>query len=376
MLNPGKHLVLGNIAAAEGALRAGCRLFAGYPITPANEITEYMSAELPKVGGFFLQMEDEIASIAAVIGASWAGAKAMTATSGPGFSLMQENLSYAHMTETPLVVVDVQRSGPSTGQSTDASQQDFYQARYGAHGDYEIIALSPWSAQEMFDLAVRAFNLAEQYRTPIYFLPDGMIGHIREELVIPEKVQIMNRKAPSGPNVTPFGTDDLSLVPDMPKFGQGYRLQVTGSSHRPNGVRDYSPKVHAEKVRRIMKKIAQAEPVLRDVAKVDLDDAKVAVVSFGASARPSYGAVKKLREEGIKAGLLRLKTLWPLPEEEFADLAGKVDAILVVEMNAGKLVREVQRVACGNTKIASLTRLGGVTPTQGDIAQELRRLAQ
>ena len=376
MLKPGKHLTLGNIACAEGALRAGCRLFAGYPITPANEITEYMSGELPKVGGYFLQMEDEIASIAACIGASWAGAKAMTATSGPGFSLMQENLSYAHMTETPLVVVDVQRSGPSTGQSTDASQQDFYQARYGAHGDYEIIALSPWSAQEMFDLAVRAFNLAEQYRTPVYFLPDGMIGHIKEELVIPEKVEVFNRKTPSGPTVTPFGTDDPSLVPEMPKFGQGYRLQVTGSSHRPTGVRDYSPKVHAEKVRRIMKKIAQAEPTLRDVAKVDLDDAKVAVVSFGASARPSYGAVKKLREEGIKAGLLRLKTLWPLPDEEFTNLANKVDAILIVEMNAGKLVREVQRAACGQTKIASLTRLGGVTPTQGDIAQELRRLAQ
>jgi 2-oxoglutarate ferredoxin oxidoreductase subunit alpha len=376
MLKPGKNLVLGNIACAEGALRAGCRLFAGYPITPANEITEYMSGELPKVGGYFLQMEDEIASIAACIGSSWAGAKPMTATSGPGFSLMQENLSYAHMTETPLVVVDVQRSGPSTGQSTDASQQDFYQARYGAHGDYEIIALSPWSAQEMFDLTVRAFNLAEQYRTPVYFLADGMIGHIREELTVPEEIEIVNRKAPSGPNVTPFGTDDPSLVPEMPKFGQGYRLQVTGSSHRPNGVRDYSPKVHSDKVRRIMKKITQAEPKIRDVAKGDLDDAKVAVVSFGASARPSYGAVKKLREEGIKAGLLRLKTLWPLPDEEFADLANKVDAILVVEMNAGKLVREVQRVACGKTKIASLTRLGGVTPTQGDIVQELRRLAQ
>ncbi len=376
MLNPGKHLALGNIACAEGALRVGCRLFAGYPITPANEITEYMSGELPKAGGYFLQMEDEIASIAACIGGSWAGAKPMTATSGPGFSLMQENLSYAHMTETPLVVVDVQRSGPSTGQSTDASQQDFYQARYGAHGDYEIIALSPWSAQEMFDLTVRAFNLAEQYRTPVYFLADGMIGHIREELTIPEEVEIVNRKAPSGLNVTPFGTDDPSLVPEMPKFGQGYRLQVTGSSHRPNGVRDYSPKVHTEKVRRIMKKITQAEPSIRDVAKVDLDDAEVAVVSFGASARPSYGAVKKLREEGIKAGLLRLRTLWPLPEEEFDKLANNVDAILVVEMNAGKLVREVQRVACGKTNIASLTRLGGVTPTQGDIAQELRRLAQ
>ena len=181
MLKTGKHLVLGNIACAEAALRAGCRLFAGYPITPANEISEHMSLEMPRVGGYYLQMEDEIASIAACIGASWAGAKAMTATSGPGFSLMQENLSYAHMTETPLVVVDVQRSGPSTGQSTDPSQQDFYQARYGAHGDYEIIALSPWSTQEMYDLTIRAFNLAEQYRTPVYFLADGMIGHIKEQ---------------------------------------------------------------------------------------------------------------------------------------------------------------------------------------------------
>ena len=376
MFKPGKHLVLGNIACAEGALRAGCRLFAGYPITPANEITEHMSNELPKVNGSFLQMEDEIASIAACIGGSWAGAKAMTATSGPGFSLMQENLSYAHMTETPLVVVDVQRSGPSTGQSTDASQQDFYQARYGAHGDYEIIALSPWSAQEMFDLTIRAFNLAEQYRTPVYFLADGMIGHIREELVVPENVEVINRKAPSGPKVTPFGTDDPSLVPEMPKFGQGYRLQVTGSSHRPNGVRDYSPKVHGDIIRRIMKKITQAEPKIRDAVKFNLDDAKIGVVSFGASARPSYGAVKKTREEGIKAGLLRLKTLWPIPEEEFTKIANQVDAILVVEMNAGKLVREVQRVVCGETKIASLPRLGGVTPTQGDIAQEIRRLAQ
>ena len=376
MLKPGKHLVLGNIACAEAALRAGCRLFAGYPITPANEISEHMSLEMPRAGGYFLQMEDEIASIAACIGSSWAGAKAMTATSGPGFSLMQENLSYAHMTETPLVVVDVQRSGPSTGQSTDPSQQDFYQARYGAHGDYEIIALSPWSAQEMYDLTIRAFNLAEQYRTPVYFLADGMVGHIKEQLVVPEEVAITNRKAPTGPECTPFGTDDPSLVPEMPIFGKGYRLQVTGSSHRPSGVRDYSPKVHADKVKRISKKILQAEPVIRDVEKVDIEDADVAVVSFGASARPSYGAVKKLRSEGVKAGLLRLKTLWPLPEEEIRDLSESVATTLVVEMNAGKLVREVQRIACGKTRIESLTRLGGVVPTLNDIYTELRRLAR
>ena len=197
MLTPGRHLVLGNIALAEGALRAGCRFFAGYPITPANEIAHYMSQELPKVGGYYVQMEDELASMAAVIGASWAGAKAMTATSGPGFSLMQENISYAYMTETPCVVVDVQRSGPSTGQATMPSQQDVYQARYGAHGDYEAVALTPWSVQEMFDLAVRAFNLAERLRMPIILLADGMIGHMSEKLVVPQEVEVEERRRPS-----------------------------------------------------------------------------------------------------------------------------------------------------------------------------------
>jgi len=374
MLKPGKYLVMGNIACAEGALRAGCRLFAGYPITPANEIAEYLSSEMPKFNGYFIQMEDEIASIAACIGASWAGAKPMTATSGPGFSLMQENLSYAHMTETPLVVVDVQRSGPSTGQSTDPSQQDFYQARYGAHGDYEVVALSPWSCQEMYELTIRAFNLAEKYRTPVIFLADGMIGHIKEELVVPKDIDVINRKGPIGDKCTPFGTDDPSLVPEMPKFGQGYKLQVTGSSHRSTGVRDYSPQVHTELVNRIRNKILRAEPEIRDVAKIEIDDAEIAVIAFGASARPSYGAVKKLRAEGVKAGLLRLKTLWPFPEEEIMALANQAKAVLVVEMNTGKMVREVQRVACNHTKIASLTRLGGITPTLSDVYNELRRL--
>jgi len=375
MLKPGRHLILGNEACAEGALRAGCRFFAGYPITPANEISHRIAAEMPKAGGFFLQMEDEIASIAAVIGASWAGAKAMTATSGPGYSLMQENIGYAHMTETPCVVVNVQRSGPSTGQATLPSQQDIFQAKYGAHGDYEVVALSPWSVQEMFDLTVRAFNLAESYRTPVMLMADGEIGHIKEKIVIPEEVETVDRRRPSGEDCTPFGTEDPCMVPEMPRFGEGHRLLVTGSTHRPTGVRDYSPKYHQLKVNRIREKILQAEGEIRDVVEVDLDDAKVAVISFGASARPSYGAVKKARGDGLKAGLLRLRTLWPFPEGLVSDLSDSVDAILVVEMNVGKLVREVERIVCGRAEVVSVAKIGGVLPSVDEIHQAIRRVA-
>jgi len=374
MLSPGRNFLLGNDACAEGALRAGCRFFAGYPITPANEISHRLAAELPRAGGYFLQMEDEIASIAAVVGASWAGAKAMTATSGPGFSLMQENIGYAHMTETPCVVVNVQRSGPSTGQATLPGQQDIYQARYGSHGDYEVIALSPWSVQEMFDLTVRAFNLAETYRTPVMLMADGMIGHIKEKIVIPEKVETVDRRRPKDAECTPFGTDDPSGVPEMPRFGDGYRLLVTGSTHRPTGVRDFSPRSHRMKVNRIREKILGAEEEIRDVEEVDLEDADVAVISFGASARPCFGAVKSARDDGLKVGLLRLKTLWPFPEELVSDLSESVDSILVVEMNAGKLVREVERVVSGRAGVHSIAKIGGVLPSSDEVADKLRRL--
>lgn len=375
MLRTGRHLVLGNVACAEGAIRAGCRFFAGYPITPANEISHHMAAELPKAEGFFLQMEDELASMAAVIGASWAGAKAMTATSGPGFSLMQENIGYAHMTETPCVVVNVQRSGPSTGQATLPSQQDVYQAKYGAHGDYEVVALAPWSVQEMFDLTVRAFNLAERFRTPVMLMADGMIGHMKERLIVPEEVETVDRRRPSGPECTPFGTDDPSMVPEMPRFGDGYQLLVTGSTHRPTGVRDYTPRYHQMKVNRIREKILRAEPEIKDTVSVELEDAEIAVISFGASARPSYGAVKRARGEGVKAGLLRLRTLWPFPEEEVSDLAERVRALLVVEMNVGKMVREVERVVCGRAQVASVSKIGGVLPTVDEIHAAIRRAA-
>ncbi len=375
MLEPGRHLTLGNVACAEGALRAGCRFFAGYPITPASEISHHIAAEIPKVGGLYVQMEDEIASIASVIGASWAGAKAMTATSGPGFSLMQENIGYAHMTETPLVLVNVQRSGPSTGQATDPSQQDIMQARYGSHGDYEVIAVTPWSVQEMFDLTVRAFNLAETYRTPVMLMADGVVGHMKEKLTVPEKMDVVDRRKPTSREDTPWGTDDPSGVPPMPAFGEGYTLLVTGSTHRPDGVRNYAPEYHQMIVYRTRDKILNAEPKIRDIHREHLDDARVAVLSFGASARPSYDAVVKAREQGVKAGLFRLRTLWPLPENEIRALADQVDAILVVEMNVGKLVKEVERVVCGKAKVASLAKVGGVLPLGREVLEEVRRLA-
>ena len=376
MLKPGKHLVLGNIACAEGAIRAGCKYFAGYPITPASEISHHLSGELPKVGGVFMQMEDEIASIASIIGASWAGAKAMTATSGPGYDLMQENIGYAHMTETPLVVVNVQRSGPSTGQSTDPSQQDIYQAKYGAHGDYEVIAVTPWSVQEMFDLTVRAFNLAETYRTPVMLMSDGLIGHIEEKLIIPEKVEVLNRKKPTSKDCTPWGTDDPSGVPEMPAFGEGYRLLVTGSTHKPDGVRNFAPEYHQKIVYRIRDKILNAEPNIRDIHTEYMDDAKIAVLSFGASARPSMDAVEKARESGTKVGLYRLKTIWPFPDEPVHELADQVDALIVVEMNTGKLVREVERVVCGKAKVISLSKVGGQLPLSREILEAIRREAE
>lgn len=376
MLKPGRHFVLGNIACAEGAIRAGCRFFAGYPITPASEISHHLAIELPKMEGIFIQMEDEIASIASVIGASWAGAKSMTATSGPGYSLMQENIGYAHMTETPLVLVDVQRSGPSTGQATLPGQQDIYQAKYGSHGDYEVIALCPWNVQEMFDLTVKAFNLAETYRTPVMLMADGMIGHMKEKLDVPKRVKVKNRKKPTSKDATPFGTDDPSMVPEMPAFGEGHRLLVTGSTHRPTGVRDFSPHYHRLKVNRIREKILQAEPTIRDIHEVRIDDAETVIISFGATARPAYEAVTNAREQGIKAGMLRLKTLWPFPEPVVKALSRKVTKMIVAEMNTGKLVLEVERLVAGNCDVVSFTKIGGEVPLSNELYDMIMEVSQ
>ncbi len=313
-LPEGAYYFSGNDAAAEGALAAGCRFYGGYPITPSSEMMERMAARLPEVGGVFIQMEDEIASISAVIGAAWAGAKAMTATSGPGFSLMQEAIGYAAFTETPCVIIDVQRAGPCTGQATKVGAGDIMQAKWGSHGDYQVIALSPWSVQEMYDLTIRAFNLSERFRVPAILLSDEAVGHLRETIKIAGQVEVWDRKKQKGGS--PFGTAEEDGVPPMPAFGEGERLAVTGSTHDPYGFRKTDdPEVHARLVERINEKVLKHRQAIVETESYFLEDADTAVISYGFTARTALYAVKRLRKEGFKVGFLRLKTIWPFPEE-------------------------------------------------------------
>ena len=360
-MKTGVHFVDGGTACAEGAIYAGCRFFAGYPITPANSIVEHMAMRLPQVKGYYLQMEDEIASIAAIIGASWAGGKTMTATSGPGFSLMQENLGYAYHTETPIVVVDAQRSGPSTGQATMPGQQDVMQARWGSHGDYEIIALAPSSVQEMFNLTIDAFNLAETYRVPVILLADAILGHMWERVRIPSfgNITRVNRKKPKMPpsEYHPFRAEE-DLVPPMACFGEGYRFHATGLTHDDDGVPEtVSTEVQTRLVRRLCEKIRQNTKNIVKVEKVMTEDAEVLVIAYGIVARSALSAVRKARKKGVKAGLIRLITIWPFPEELIAQIAKEVRVILVPEMNYGQIVREVERVA-KPTRVILLSKLG------------------
>jgi 2-oxoglutarate ferredoxin oxidoreductase subunit alpha len=357
----GKHFYSGDLASAEGAIAAGCRFFAGYPITPATEIAERMARRLPQIGATYIQMEDEIASIAAVLGASYAGLKAMTATSGPGFSLMQENIGLAVMTETPCVIVDVMRGGPSTGQPTMAGQQDVMQAKWGSHGDYEIIALSPSSVQEAFDLTVEAFNYAETYRVPVMLMMDAIVGHMWEKVVIPasNQIHIENRKKPTVPpsEYMPF-KPDKDLVPPMAVFGEGYRFHATGLTHSEDGrPRTESIKAQQRLVERLCDKIRKNSDRIVKVKPVFMEDAEVAVISYGIEVRSALSAVRKARDAGIKAGLLKLVTLWPFPEKQVAEVAKNVKTIVVPEMNYGQLVREVERVA-KETLVKFLPKLG------------------
>ncbi len=372
----GTHFMSGDLACAEGAIAAGCRFFGGYPITPATEVAERMARRLPEVGGIYIQMEDEIASIAAVIGASYACKKAMTATSGPGFSLMQENIGLAVMTEAPLVVVNIMRGGPSTGQPTMPGQQDVMQAKWGSHGDYEIIALAPSSVQEMFDLTVEAFNLAETYRVPVILLADEIIGHMWERVVIPplEEITIVNRKKPAiAPSkYQPFKADE-NLVPPMACFGEGYRFHATGLTHDEKGepktvsIEDQTKLVHrlCDKIRKNADKITKVEEVM-------LEDAEIAVIAYGIASRAGLSAVRKARADGIKAGLLRLITLWPFPETQVARIAKQVRAIIVPEMNYGQLVREVQRAAKA-TPVFLLSKLGEEPHRPSEIVEAVKR---
>ncbi|RLI20330.1 2-oxoacid:acceptor oxidoreductase subunit alpha [Candidatus Bathyarchaeota archaeon] len=372
----GKHLMQGDVACAEGAIAAGCRFFAGYPITPATEIAERMSRRMVEVGGIYVQMEDELASMAAVIGASWAGAKAMTATSGPGFSLMQENIGLAAMTETPCVVVNIMRGAPSTGQPTEPGQQDVMQAQWGSHGDYDVIAFAPSSVQEMFDLTIECFNMAETYRVPTFLLADGFIGHLWERVIIPppEEIKIVERKKPTVPpeKYVPFRPDD-DLVPPMANFGDGYKVHVTGLTHDEHGYpRTDDPKVQFELVQRLCEKIRKNADKIVKTEEFMLEDADVAVIAYGIASRASISAVRKAREAGVKAGLLRLVTVWPFPEKTVAELANRVKAIVVPEMNYGQIVREVERAA-KETPVYFLPKLGGEPHKPSEIFEVLRR---
>jgi len=348
----------GNDACAEGALAAGCRFFAGYPITPATEIAERMAERLPEVGGVYIQMEDEIGSISAVIGASWTGTKTMTASSGPGISLMQENVGYAVGTETPCVLVNVQRGGPTTGIPGVPFQGDVVQARRGSHGEYESIAFAPASPQEMFDLTVHAFNTAERFRTPVILLADAFVGHMREEVRIPppEELRIVDRKlspATDDPS-TLRGFLDPNVAP-MPVFGRGVRAHVTGSCHNEYGQRNV---VDAEAldnfVRRLTEKIQTHRDEIVRTKPYHLDDADIALVAYGTVSRAAIAAADRARERGLKVGVLRLVSVWPFAEGEIANLAGTVHKIVVLENNLGQLLPYIRAAAAGRADVTFL----------------------
>lgn len=362
-------LMQGNEACVEGAIAAGMKFYAGYPITPSTEIAEISAEKLPKIGGTFIQMEDEIASISTIIGAAISGTKAMTATSGPGFSLKQEGIGYAVITETPCVIVNVQRGGPSTGLPTAPAQGDILQARWGTHGNHSIIALYPWSVKEIYETTIRAFNLSEKYRTPVILLMDEVIGHMREKIEISDEiVEIYNRKKPTcGPEeYKPFKVNEGDIVPEMAGFGEGYRFHVTGLVHGETGFPSNNNKVAEDLINRLINKIEENKD---DIVKVDeylIEDADVAIVAFGATGRFAKSAVDALRAEGMKAGLFRPITIWPLADNQLIELSKKVKRIVVVEMNMGQYFLEVDRVAGKHTKVEKYGRLNGelITPEE------------
>jgi len=375
----GEFFMNGDEACAEGAISAGCRFFAGYPITPATEVAETMAKRLHLVGGTFIQMEDEIASMAAIVGGSWAGAKSMTSTSGPGFSLMMENLGLAAMTEAPCVVVNVQRAGPSTGLPTLTAQGDMMQAKWGSHGLYGIIALAPSSPQEMFDLSIEAFNLSEKYRTPVLIMTDESVGHMSEKVTIPspEKIKTVERRKPtvSGQDYLPYKTDG-DLVPPMGNAGEGYRYHITGLTHDERGYPDMTPEAQQVLVKRLLDKIELNKDDIIRVQEDQIDGAEVVVCSYGISARVALLAVKAAREEGIKVGMMRLITVWPFPEERIRELSKNIKSFVVPELNAGQIALEVERCAGGNAGTILVPHMGGAVHDPQLILEAIRKAAK
>jgi 2-oxoglutarate ferredoxin oxidoreductase subunit alpha len=357
----------------EGALAAGCRFFAGYPITPATEIAEVMAEKLPPMGGIFIQMEDEIASVCAAIGASYGGMLACTASSGPGFTLMQEGVGYAATVEAPVVIINVMRGGPSTGMPTAPGQQDIMQARYGSHGDYQVIALMPASCQEAFELTYKAFALAQTYRVPVFVLSDEIIGHTREKVHIPlNQIPIERKKPPKDKNYQSFKPGPDGLLPGMPAFNEGYKLLIDGQLHKEDGNRaGHLPDVCDRLTRRLSRKIIDHAEKIYDYEEVFVDDAEIIVICFGSPARPALRAVKEARKKGIRAGYFKIRTIWPFPEEKVFTLAKTASAFIVPELNMGQVVNEVSRVAAGNTEIVSLPKLGGLLHTPMEILETI-----
>jgi 2-oxoglutarate/2-oxoacid ferredoxin oxidoreductase subunit alpha len=373
-------LIKGNEACAEGAIAAGVRFFAGYPITPSNEIATIMSQRLPQVGGKFIQMEDEIGSLGAAIGAVLTGLKAMDATSGPGFSLKMENLGLAAMVEVPLVLINVQRVGPSIGMATSPAQGDVMQARYGSHGDYGIITISPSSVQEMFDLTIKAVDLSERFRVPVILLADQVVGHMRERLVMPpfEEIETFYRAEPSVPkeDYLPYRGNELG-VPLMAKFGSSYHWYANSSSHGEDSFQATSDYAKSEKlIERLTNKIEKNKKQITEFREEFIDDAEIVVVAYGCTARSARGAVLKAREEGIKAGFFRPIVIWPVPDEELAQVATTAKTIIVPEMNMGQYVHPVREAVCGKAEVVSLSKVGGLVFSSNEILEKIREVAK
>jgi 2-oxoglutarate/2-oxoacid ferredoxin oxidoreductase subunit alpha len=377
---PKPALMQGNEAIAEGAIAAGMRFFAGYPISPSSEVAETLSRRLPQVGGTFIQMEDEIASISAIIGGSIVGTKSMTATSGPGFSLMQEGLGFAIMAETPLVIVNVQRIGPSSGYATAPAQGDVMQARYGSHGPSPIIALAPSTVMEAFDVTVKAFNLSEKYRSPVVILTDAAVGHLREVVALPapEELEIVDREKPKGPpgSVKPFEAHQDTLVPAIPDFGTGYRYHITGLFHDETGFPSTASAVVQGNTERLMNKIELHREEMCYVESLYMDDAEITVISYGCSGRSARAAVKAARARGMKVGLTRLITLWPFPEHVIKAVAERTPRLVIAELNLGDIANEVRRVTRGDVQIAQVNRHDGLLITPGQILKAIEGVMQ
>jgi len=375
----GPHFIDGDHACCEGAIAAGCRFVAGYPITPSTEVVERIAQRFPFVGGIFIQMEDEIASSIAIQGAVWGGKKAMTVTSGPGFSLMMEHIGYAAMTETPCVFVDVQRAGPSTGLPTQPAQGDMMQARWGSHGDYGIIALCPNSPQESFDLTVRAFNLAEQYRTPVLLMLDECVGHMTERVIVPpaDQIEITPRRLYAGAREDFLlyhpGED---LVPSMVRAGDGYRIHVTGLTHDDRGYPAMTTAAQDKKVRRLVDKIRRNANAITDYREDQIGGAEIVVVTYGITSRTAVPAIERARQEGIKVGHLRLVVVWPFPEIAFRELAGTVKGFVVPELNLGQIKLEVERCVAGKAAVSLVGHAGGSVHDPHDIYLAIKKMVK